>query len=76
LESLREQLDLKKWTGERVLIDYDPVLKRWNCGVCGWSWSWRASAHTSGEGQEALHTASLLSERSETLRGTDSANGA
>jgi hypothetical protein len=27
--------------GERVLINFDPVLQRWNCNVCGWSWTWR-----------------------------------
>lgn len=28
--------------GERRMISYDPVLGRWSCDVCGWSWIWRA----------------------------------
>ena len=26
---------------EREMVSYDPVLHRWSCDVCGWSWSWR-----------------------------------
>ncbi len=28
--------------GETRLVTYDPVLRRWSCAVCGWSWDWRA----------------------------------
>jgi hypothetical protein len=24
------------------MLDYDSVLRRWNCAVCGWSWTWRS----------------------------------
>jgi hypothetical protein len=46
--------------GEQRMISFDPVLKRWSCDVCGWSWSWRPVVRAAGQVATAARVGELV----------------